>query len=641
MGRKVKFYTKDDLASAFNLERASHLLDVGITPVDINDIIEIYNINKYFDEGMRLKSWSDDDFNSHRKKAKSLEKEVYIFFSNLKDENFIEIFKNTEYYYRSDFWIIFSQLKLFNKISKENFKTAAQHAHLEHILKHRELVFNYDSEIKDVLLDYINSTNIILEYYNKSNNEKIFLPQSLSLGDKVEIIKRYIDSENAHPNTLDLIIQIQPSKEFSIPYKVKLQAQQKNKEIEEIILKTGNVIHSEIIISFRKQYEYATYKKSKHTIELLYSKDWIENNTDYPTLLNNFIHVFEFVNKQSIFNGISHIHEMGVFERTLSPYDTNYYPTSYSFNFKFRMMLLQIMGYTDILNKNNLCINQIIEWFFCKYLKNEFGIENFNIIMPSQSSSYLEKCTFLITVIDSILKQYEIYIEEGYIDSDILTMQSNSKKFNDIKTLINDKYIVGKGQDYTLASGLFFSDQSNLAYTSKNNGRYNTFFDSFKYDTPLFDDFEEHQKPYLNWIIDNNFIFVNELGELDFTDLGAVVILKHLFEGGSAKKSFYGKKYSKSLNRLHTDGYLDHYTKLLTNEEAQYLNFFLNKAEFRNGLDLRNKYAHGIQQGVKNSEEHTQNYYILLHIIILLIIKINDDLCTQDNKNDMKVQLKQ
>lgn len=59
--------------------------------------------------------------------------------------------------------------------------------------------------------------------------------------------------------------------------------------------------------------------------------------------------------------------------------------------------------------------------------------------------------------------------------------------------------------------------------------------------------------------------------------------------------------------------------------EAQYYNYWLNRAEFNNGWDLRNKYIHGIQQTTDDDDEHKRNYLLFLRLFVLLVIKINDE----------------
>lgn len=64
---------------------------------------------------------------------------------------------------------------------------------------------------------------------------------------------------------------------------------------------------------------------------------------------------------------------------------------------------------------------------------------------------------------------------------------------------------------------------------------------------------------------------------------------------------------------------------LFSAPEAQYLNYMLNKKEFSNGLDLRNRYIHS---SYPLDDRQELDYIELLKIMVLIIIKINDDICT-------------
>ncbi len=63
---------------------------------------------------------------------------------------------------------------------------------------------------------------------------------------------------------------------------------------------------------------------------------------------------------------------------------------------------------------------------------------------------------------------------------------------------------------------------------------------------------------------------------------------------------------------------------LFSRLERNYLNFYLNKKEFTNGYDLRNKYLHGTNTFSEN--EHKNDYYRLIKLIILTLFKIDDDI---------------
>lgn len=81
----------------------------------------------------------------------------------------------------------------------------------------------------------------------------------------------------------------------------------------------------------------------------------------------------------------------------------------------------------------------------------------------------------------------------------------------------------------------------------------------------------------------------------------------------------------KSIDSLEDNGLISFESSLFSKPEQDYINFFLNKSQFNNGLDIRNKYVH--TQFKADEEEHHMNYLLLLRLFIIAVIKINDDFC--------------
>lgn len=67
---------------------------------------------------------------------------------------------------------------------------------------------------------------------------------------------------------------------------------------------------------------------------------------------------------------------------------------------------------------------------------------------------------------------------------------------------------------------------------------------------------------------------------------------------------------------------------LFSDEETQFFNYYLNRSEFTNGQDLRNKYIHGTHNIDKETIE--QDYLRLLILLISIIWKIIDDVCAKE-----------
>ena len=67
---RIRYFKQNDYAYGMGLEKVEQLTIPKLDEMDINDAIEFYVINKYFDEGVRLKKWNDEQLlatgeNSH------------------------------------------------------------------------------------------------------------------------------------------------------------------------------------------------------------------------------------------------------------------------------------------------------------------------------------------------------------------------------------------------------------------------------------------------------------------------------------------------------------------------------------------------------------------------------------------------
>lgn len=63
---RVEFYSKEDMAAGHHLQKGEHILktDIKSNYSDINEVVELYNIKKYIDNELYLKSWTQDDISN-------------------------------------------------------------------------------------------------------------------------------------------------------------------------------------------------------------------------------------------------------------------------------------------------------------------------------------------------------------------------------------------------------------------------------------------------------------------------------------------------------------------------------------------------------------------------------------------------
>lgn len=325
---RVKFYSLNDMMNGRNLKKCENLIkefEAGKEAQDINDIIELYNVKKYFDNKIFLIDWTANDISHYQKKVRQFLGIVARFFKSITNDNIIALYFDVDNFYKSDFWELIDKFKVYEVITEERFRKMLNisKVSLYDLLKFKEIAEYFGKIIRDYMLNNSSSVQLLLDRYElKHIREKdlIYFPKELSNSDKETIINTYIDSEEPNLNYLRLIANIQSSKDkIEITPKTLLKAKRKAEGQEKKLFKENSGIIMGTAVCFSKSMnEEVTLIRDDHSTTATYSTKWIEENQDYPTLLNNFIHLFEFVDLQMRCTLVNKYNEMGVFERFIN-----------------------------------------------------------------------------------------------------------------------------------------------------------------------------------------------------------------------------------------------------------------------------------------------------------------------------------
>jgi hypothetical protein len=295
-----------------------------------------------------------------------------------------------------------------------------------------------------------------------------------------------------------------------------------------------------------------------------------------------------------------------------------------------------LLSYSEILNTKDIRIEEMIEWFFKEYLSDEFGVENFIVNVPSENSAIFEKCRAILPEIDRILKQYGLYIEDGKIDQELLQISSTHLLFSECRSLVRNKYVYPNSQFFNQATFLLFSNQSPIFHLEKLEKNFENFFDLIVHEELKFDDFQNHQIEGIKWLIENDLLIEDEKGFLNFPNMKKIHLLKDLFYNEVISFWHHSKEVRNEIKKLIDEDILHFESTLFSKSEQDYLNFHLNKAKFSNSLDLRNRYLHGTH--TNNINQHKNDYLIFLKVIIIIVVKINDDLCLKDKIDKLELE---
>ncbi|WP_312701858.1 hypothetical protein [Sedimentibacter sp.] len=417
----------NDLSSGHNLNKVEKVLkeyhESNREIQNINDIIELHNINKFFENKMYLTNWTSDEIYRYEKTAKSYLKEMAIFLKQITDYTFESSYVEVDRHYREDFWELIDKFKVYENILPDIFKEFMNNSdiRLYQLLKHRRIVEHFSCIIRDYMVNNCITAELLLDKYEMKHNHKsedLYFPKELSSSDKEAIINNYIDSEDPNLNYLRLISNVQSNKDkLEISPKTLLKAKKKTEEQEKIFFQGNSGVSIETEVRFSKsQDEEIVIKEIGLSTNIIYGTRWIEDNMDYPTLLNNFIYLFEFVDDQMRCTLVNKLCYMGFFERWMLS-SRNSYEKGIVFDQNNVLSFLQITGYYNELLSLGIRLEEIIEWFFIEYLSDEFDAHNFSVKMPSSNSTFLEKCTNIMPALESVLKQFTLFVEEGELDA--------------------------------------------------------------------------------------------------------------------------------------------------------------------------------------------------------------------------------
>jgi hypothetical protein len=636
---RVHFYSKEDMAGGHQLSKGEHILrsDTKQSYSDINEVLELYNLKKYFDNGLYLSSWSQDEIDIYKIKAAEYGKIVGQFFSTINDSNVIDQFEQTQHGYIHSFCEIVSNHNIFRQISKNNFKTILdKEPHLiREFLTHKGLVEYYNIEFRDFLLSYSQSAEILLSFYEAEDefqrNQK-YIPKSLTITDKENIISNYLESTDTNLNYIGLIENIRNRSDFKISDKTRLKAKRKHKsETEKFFTEKGGMTFG-VSISFPEKTSKIKdgYMDDKHVVHYSYSLDFIKKNNHPYLLFQNFWQLFEFVDNQYRINLLSKKSQMGLFERIMGVHSQNEYRIGSGFQMSEMTSQGQIYGYNKIVSELNNSLESILHFAFTTAFQERYNFaSNARFLIPTSTNSYFEKVRLLAPEFESILKQFKLFVEDGNIDFELLQISSSPTSIRDIPSLNENKYVYfnSVNKEMVGCSNLFFSDQTLLAYVEPfKEKKYHTFFELLTNEQINFSNYEEHQKPQLEYLINKGFIKVNSEGFIEITNSERLFILKDLNDNEFASFYRYPVEFQKEVIKMKNENIVFFESSLFSRTEQAYFNYFLNKSEFTNGLDLRNSYLHGTQANPEEIQRHEYAYFTYIKLLILTMLKMDDDL---------------
>lgn len=358
----IRFYSATDLSFGANHEKTTKLLkelNVNKEYQDINEVIELYKAYQLiYADGIK-----DEYIKDYKTSANYALRIVAKFFKKINDETFCFYYYKVCIGYVDDFWKLFDKFKVYEKISNEKFKEFLYKPDttLYKILEHKQIVYNYDNIIAENIKQSDQSAKIIISKYleQKSTHSKVecYFPRSLKPIELEGILQKYVDSEHPNIGILQLISTSQSTSECPLSDKLRLNAKRKAAMFWEAHSGEGFSFNYGIGVCFKDSDEVVSFDEDKpREYQITYDLKWIEENLDYPTLMNNFIYLFGFTDAHGRSTFPSTQAKLGIFERILGMKGIKEYVIGNEFQIKNIKSSADMQSYASVLNKNGIRI---------------------------------------------------------------------------------------------------------------------------------------------------------------------------------------------------------------------------------------------------------------------------------------------
>lgn len=593
---------------------------------NINKVFELYHTKLFFEIVSDIPGWTKEKYSEYNSRTLKLNTVVHEFFRLITEDNVVAIFDECYVSYWDDFRDFFYKLKTYTCFSGEKICDVLKGLHWNtfQILQDKAFVEYFDKEITLLLEEQEYGLRFIVSHYLEEHEkeQKVYIPRSFTIDKRVKLIEDYLKGDDVNPNILQLIINAKPTLELPISPKMKKIADQRNTEFWNSN-KSAFTHEYGFCVSFGSYENVKNVRNENGNWTLEYDTGWIKNNTDYPTLLNNFIYLFEYTDSQARCTYASNNYGKSALTDLFSVRGKGMYKKGTAFDMLESLSDIQMAGYVKQLNVLGINIEDIVKWFFESYLVEEFGVRNFTCNMPEPNDSLLSKCKTLASAIDGVLSKYKMFCDDGEIDTELFRYITDSPRIKDVPSLIKNKYCYANSDDIVKEMNFMFSDQNMLAYTERTGSKYDNLVQLILNEKIGIADCQPYNQEAIRWLIERGVIYLED--EVIKCQKERVFILKELYE-----KNVISMQYIKSpiLKEMITKGEIVTDNKLLTKPEYQYFDYLLNNSEFSDGKAIRNRYIHDAI--ITDERTMTADYYTLLKVMIMIIIKINDDCCLNE-----------
>lgn len=630
---RLAFFGRGDFATFMQGDRVNRVLgnvQAGPAPSDVNGFLELAALQQFIEAGM---------FTAEAESILGTRSEVVIgqlrstvgrFFGSVDDATVVEdLAGDIGWQHRDDLLDLLGRHGAFRRCSAASMLTALQNAGfgLGDVLADRLLVRAYGVELREWLLgDPMNAEHVVRKQLGVVSSRAIHLPAQFTSDDARSLLRAYIEAPDAHLDVVQLITSAQITTGGVVDVHLKRDAKRAHKSLTAQLFETTKGLSTGVeVMVDSEQTEPVDLALDDMILKYSYSRSWLEQTTEPASVMNNLMYVFVFVTDRLCLTMPARQSNLGLVDSLFTTRGREDYPATSFFRLNEAASLLQMNMYDQFLRSKGIELESVFAWVFDEHMGEEHGIRSFQYSTSTPAAPYLQRCTHLLVQMESIAKQYRLYVTTGAVEGDLLALAPDQVLYRSLPTLIDGKYVYAtRDVDVQNVLNLLFSNQSGLGYIDEDLHE-STLAELLTGHDVLREQFHDHQKPQIDYLTSRGVLAADDV-RVSIASSAQFLVLREIFECATASYHHFKPRHRAAVDELIARGWLVRKSSLLSEPEAGYFNYVLNQVDYADGPNLRNRYLHASHADQSDETEHYRSYLVILKMVAALIIKINDDL---------------
>ena len=636
---RVCYYSQSDLSVGWNLQEIEELMtnfDLSKFVKDINDVLELYHIKKYIDHDNCLLKWEKGYIDSLKSMVRSFSGIIVRYLRTIPKEELYDYYKLIDWSYTESFWEVVANYDLLDLLD-ESFldKVLTEDGNLRLILQQERIVNKFAKYLKSKIMSNSLSAHILLDQYARSNlNDNggtYFFPSSLTSADKEQIIVDFLNQGEPNLNYVRLVMQVKDNaNEIILTPKTRLLAQDVERHLNEKFFGKANVTHFACGVECDRSDNIPPTRIGKRENGFIQVHSWkyIEGLNETEKILV-FGNLFGLLGEDCLINLVNKDSETGGLESVLMDCGKDAYFMNQSCRLKNFFALANTNLYSRVLPAMECRLESLVKNFYENHFKEDYGYPALQLALPAEDADWVAKCRTIIPELDSVSKQYNLFVEEGDIDPRLFSLGKPLLP-TDAKSLFENKYYVIKRNSLEILEPmmlLFRTAEVLHVVDGFDTTRIHNFYDFItSCEVPYSVYKKDYRKDKIDKLITRGYVKIDEKGILRPDNKNAIEILGCLWRNRVVSYWHHNKSVRELLDRWKEDDLLEIDDHLLCESERNLFSYYLNNSKYTNGPAIRNQYAHGVIPVGDDVQVHAKNYFILLMLLILFLLKIEDEL---------------